>query len=107
MIENFGPNAHRAAFNSSAIMWNPSPDSDKIYLSFESKVAETLHGDQCWIWRVLGDNIKAFRRDLIDSYKYSKRPQWNRTTPSTSVLVFHGKPDPHEVDDPLIKKSWR
>ena len=106
MIENFGPNKGHAAYNSSCMLWTPSELTEKIYTSFDDSIMGILHGDQCWIWRVLRDNIKAFRKDLLDSYKYHKTGTWSRKTQDTSVWVFHGRPNPHEVNDDWVKRAW-
>jgi hypothetical protein len=108
MIENFGPNKKHAAHNSSIVLWNPSTLSQNISDAFDVEVTRELHGDQCWIWRVMDSHITNFRKDLVDSYKYSKRSDWKRSRGEVSpVMIFHGNPKPHQCNDTWVKKNWR
>lgn len=106
MIENFSINRAQSAHNSSCMIWNTHDlRSRKIYEEFNSgHVTNFLHGDQCWIWRVLKDHITNFNKDLIVSYKYHCK---DKNLPKNArVVVFHGKPDPHEVRDGWVKQCW-
>ncbi len=108
MIENFGPNKSQSAFNSSVMLWTPNETSEKIYTCFTDEVMKILHGDQCWVWRVLGNSILAFEKSLVESYKYSAFNEWRRFSMNTSVMVFHGSPKPHQVQgNKLIVSNWR
>lgn len=65
-------------------------------------ISQRLWGDQEFLWELLGDNWT--RIPHVGSYKYHVRPSgsvpdWMR------VCVFHGKPDPHEVNDPCLALS--
>lgn len=107
MIENFGPNKKHAAHNSSIVLWTPSDLSDNIFNAFDQSVTKELHGDQCWIWRVVGPHITNFRKDLVDSYKYSKRPDWKRSKGEVApVMIFHGNPKPHECGNAWVRENW-
>ena len=109
MIENFGPNKKHAAHNSSAVLWNPTDLTEHIFNSFDQSVTQELHGDQCWIWRVMDSYITNFRKDLVDSYKYATRPDWKRSRvdrPYSPIMIFHGNPKPHQCGDPWVKKYW-
>lgn len=109
MIENFGPNKKHAAHNSSVVLWSPSELSDHIFNAFDQSVTRELHGDQCWIWRVMDSYITNFSRPLIDSYKYAKRHDWKRSRvdkPYSPIMVFHGNPKPHECGDAWVRKHW-
>lgn len=106
IIENFGPNSKKSAYNSSCMLWTPSEKTDKIFTEFSGNVVSKLHGDQCWVWRVMQDEAKCFRKDLVESYKYQKLPNYKRSTDKTTLLVFHGKPNPHEVKDKIVKENW-
>jgi hypothetical protein len=108
MIENFSMNRRASAYNSSCMLWTPNEKTERIYTCYNSEVVEALHGDQCWIWRVMEKDILAFRKDLLESYKYNRaRPEMRRASNDTAVWVFHGKPDPHEVNAPFVKNNWR
>ena len=107
MIENYGPNKGHAAHNSSVMVWTPCAKSDFIYTKFDDQVMKELHGDQCWIWRVLRDDIHDYPKNWVVSYKYEKHPQWHHADDETAVYVFHGQPKPHQVGDKHIKNNWR
>lgn len=62
------------------------------------EVSQRLWGDQEFLYEMLGDK-GWYRLPGIYSYKYHCR---NGKPDDASVLVFHGKPDPHEVTDDWI-----
>ncbi len=57
------------------------------------EVEQRLHGDQCYLTELRGDNFD--RLPGIYSYKYHCRG--DGLPADCKVAVFHGKPDPHEV----------
>lgn len=108
MIENFGPNKKHAAHNSSIMVWTPTNKTQAIYDSFSDDVMKELHGDQCYIWRVLRNDIHNFPKNWIVSYKYEKIKQWQHQDDDTSIIIFHGKPKPADVtNEEQIKNNWR
>ena len=107
MIENFGPNKKHSAHNSSIMVWTPSEKTEKIYTQFSKEITEELHGDQCWIWRVMNEDITNYVIDWVESYKYGQIPQFRRFTKNTSVIVFHGEPKPHSISHDGLKRHWR
>ena len=107
MIENYGPNRGHAAYNSSVMVWTPSERNERIFTKFSPDIMKELHGDQCHTWRTLGNNnIWAFPKEYIVSYKYSKFKQWNHVGKETSVYVFHGEPKPANIRD-YPKEHWK
>jgi hypothetical protein len=109
MVENFSPNKGHCAHNSSAMLFDPGDIRvERLYREFEAnavRAMDKLHGDQCAIWRILRDDIANFERQYVVSYKYHCR---GRGLPKNArVVVFHGKPDPHEVPDPWVKQHWK
>lgn len=61
------------------------------------EISDRLWGDQEFLWEMLGDDWQKIPG--VGSYKYhcqQKIPDWMK------VVVFHGKPDPHEVTDTWI-----
>ncbi len=107
MIKNFSRNERHAAFNSSCMIWTPTDKTKRIYDCFCEEVTDELHGDQCWVWRVMHNNaIKTIRLDLAESYKYNKRSAVRRESNDTALWVFHGEPNPHEVTDKKIVSNW-
>ena len=65
-----------------------------------------LWGDQEWITERLGDQVDEIEPGLVVSYKYHCR-EIGRPPPSSRIVTFHGKPDPHECDEPWITEHWR
>lgn len=106
MIENYGPNKRHAAHNSSVMVWTPTEKTHRIYTTFSLDVMKELHGDQCYIWRVRGNNIWNFPKSWIVSYKYSKLSKWNHIGKDTSVFVFHGNPKPAQIKD-YPREHWK
>jgi hypothetical protein len=110
----------------SAVMKWPAGKYHDIWDRLESNLntIKTFRGDQDWIWHLHSKNIKFFPRDWIVSYKWEvrnmselyrdndRRFKFNTVKNTsvgkeTSVLAFHGSPDPHEVMDPIIVDNWR
>ncbi len=109
----------------SAVMKWPANQYSEIWTQLESnpQYATQFHGDQDYIWCFHRENIKFFPDKWIMSYKWEVRDRnelirvdgrfnFNSirevvTDPETSVLAFHGSPDPHEVKDPIIVDNWR
>lgn len=80
-----------------------------------------LHGDQNFIWRQIPPDTQRYFNELqVKSYKWEcldggwdndrrvyRAPGTGTVIPKeTSVLIFHGKPNPNEVNDKVIKKFW-
>jgi len=80
-----------------------------------------LHGDQDFIDRVIPAHhkqffneelIKSWRWQCLDGgydtrYKQHKSPGTGTTVAHpTRVMIFHGKPKLHEINDPIIAKYW-
>lgn len=107
MIENFGPNKGHAAHNSSVMLWTPTRSTSRIFTCFSDEVMKQLHGDQCWIWRVMLDDIRDFEQYQCVSFKYEKaNPAWHHATSETSVVVFHGQPKPHNCGNAQLMQKW-
>lgn len=107
MIENFGPNKAHAAHNSSCMLWTPTDRTAEIFMNFSEDVMKHLHGDQCWIWRVMLDDICDFEQHSCVSFKYGRqRAQWNWETEDTSIFVFHGEPKPHNCGNAKLMQQW-
>jgi len=79
----------------------------KLYDKFQKdkeKIKENypwvLHAEQRW----LRDNadIDFYPRGWGTSYKYDGKPKKD-----TKIVVFHGKPKPHEVKDEWVKDNWK
>jgi hypothetical protein len=118
------PDLH--TMNSSVMYWN-TQNWNSIWTQFEQQGIQRIGlrhqhgGDQDYLNTVIPANKRRFLDEQrIVSWRWTaldggmnfknrtyKRP--NRGTilsPATSVLVFHGDPKPHEVNDVVIKQHW-
>ena len=93
----------RKGINSSVIIWDITKFS-KIYMKFKASDMSRLKGDQDLINEVLQDNeIRHFGEVEVQSYKANNlKESFNK---HTKIVVFHGKPKPHEVDG-WVKEYW-
>jgi hypothetical protein len=108
MVENFSPNKAHCAHNSSVMLFDVTEPAIigmfREFVRSDNRAMEKLHGDQCAIWRLLRDSIANFERRYVVSYKYHCR---GKGLPHDArVVVFHGKPDPHEVPDAWVRHYW-
>lgn len=109
----------------SSIMWWDTEKFDGIWQAFKrqdlKKILIKNHGDQDYIYKALGsadtryfdiERIKSWRWQCLDGGFNFKRKCYMRPGTGTSidartsVIVFHGKPKPSEIQDPLIKHHW-
>ena len=91
--ENWAQSGH-GGVQSSVMAWHGN--WHEPYEKFDyQKDSKRLWGDQEFLWEMLENNWE--RIPGIGSYKYHCRnqgiPEW------MNVMVFHGKPDPHEVGE--------
>lgn len=110
--------------NSSAMWFDVSKFSyvwDQFVKDGPTDVASRFHGDQDYITKTININsrryfdnkyFESYRWQCLDGgydfqYRKFKAPGTGvRYANDTSVIVFHGKPKPHEVTDPEIVKLW-
>lgn len=111
--------------NSSVMAWNHGQCSD-IYLNFVKNQSQALrlHGDQDWIWRQYKDKMAFWPDAWIQSYKWEIRNRQELHVvngkrkfkevrkdifPSVecAVAVFHGDPNPSEVQDNFVVDNWK
>ena len=108
-IANFGVNYKHSKYNSSVMVFNGRGPTQKIFKEFcrtgPEKVIDALHGDQCWIWRVMVDTIATWPKGWVQSYKYDTRR--NGLSPETRIVVYHGEPKPWTAGDPFSKEHYR
>ncbi len=109
----------------SAIMKFPAGHFSELWenLLIDPKLMIKYRGDQDLIWDFRKNDITFFPDEWIRSYKWEIRNQselyrsstgWHFTNtrspiipPETSIIVFHGTPNLHEVNDPIIVDNWR
>jgi hypothetical protein len=111
--------------NSSVISWIHG-DHSEIWFNFSQnpKVAMRLHGDQDWIWSQAKHKIKFWPKEWIQSYKWEVRSREELimrngqrgfktvrddvvVSKDCSVMVFHGEPNPLDVQDKIVVEHWR
>lgn len=89
-------------FNSSVMLWD---GGTKQHLWHELTHADVvrLHGDQDWITERGGD-WQTFPSELCVSYKANN---CQAGIPDGAIIVvFHGRPKPHEVNHEWVERLW-
>ena len=106
-IANFGVNFKHSKYNSSVVVWDAHGPARRVWDKFnrdQERIIKALHGDQCWFWRVMLDDVHTFPPGDVISYKYEARKRGVR---NARVICFHGKPDPWECKDKFIQEHYR
>ena len=88
--------------NSSVMFWDGNKGSavDRVWDKFTPEIMDELHGDQNWITQALWPGgIKLWPSGFVKSYKYGNRQP-------APIVVFHGDPKPHQVNDEWVLKNW-
>ena len=110
----------------SSMMWFNVDRFAWIWHKFSSEDFKTTiksyPGDQDYLGAVLDVNqrrffddfrFESFRWQCLDGgYEFSRRRHLQPGTgvqikPDTSLVVFHGSPKPHQVQDPTITSLWK
>ena len=111
--------------NSSVLAWTHGTQSH-IYEQFKQKPADAqrLQGDQDWIWKLSKEKIKFWPKEWIMSYKWEIRSKDELTVAHSgrqfktirndirphqecSIAVFHGEPNPQDVQDKFVVDNWQ
>jgi hypothetical protein len=111
--------------NSSVMSWVHGEHSE-IWFNFNQnpKVAMRMHGDQDWIWAQGKNKIKFWPKEWIQSYKWEVRSREELVVRNgtrgfksvnhdvqipngCSVMVFHGEPNPADVQDKIVVENWK
>lgn len=94
---NWAQSGH-GGIQSSVMAWRGNFNKPYQSINWPSD-SEKFWGDQEYLFDLLGDDWE--RIPGVGSYKYHVRP--NGSIPEwMKVCAFHGKPDPHEVNDSCI-----
>ena len=111
--------------NSSVMWWNTAHYAHIWEQVKKSKITDFFrryHGDQDYITESIPisqrrflntDCVKSWRWQCLDGgFNFHRRIHLSPGTgtsidKNTSILVFHGSPKPHEVNDPIIVTHWR
>ena len=111
--------------NSSVLSWTHGTQTH-IWDQFCSgkQTAMRLHGDQDWIWKTSRDKLTFFPDQWIQSYKWEIRskPELEiyqgkrkfktvnnniKIDPQCCIAVFHGDPNPADVQDKFVVDNWQ
>lgn len=93
----------REGYNSSVMIWELGK-FHKIYNNFKPSDLRRLNGDQDLINEVVHiSEAKLFGKVQVQSYKANElQKDFNK---QTKIVVFHGKPKPHECGG-WVQKYW-
>lgn len=109
----------------SSVMYFDTREYNYVWQKFQqhslTTVINNYKGDQDFVTEAVDPrHLRYFDLDRIVSWRWqssaegtkNRRLKFKATEfktvihPGTSVLVFHGHPKPHEINDPVIKKYW-
>jgi hypothetical protein len=110
--------------NSSVMLWDTAR-YHWIWQDFLTKninaTVKLYHGDQDYLTSVLdAKDLRFFDANTIKSWRWQckdggysmtkrayNRPDSGTTVdPATAIMVFHGQPKPHEIQDSVIERYW-
>lgn len=89
----------------SGIMRWKNNTMNMIYERLNSSIVGRYPGDQEYIWYYHKNHMKLYPNSWVESYKWHYKK--NRLVPGRKIIAFHGRPNPHEVDDEMIVSNWR
>jgi hypothetical protein len=114
-----------SGINSSVMLWD-TQKFNWIWKDFTSKninaTVKLFHGDQDYLSSLFDDkNRRFFHPEFIKSWRwqckdgglniktrlYNKPDTGTVLDHNTCILVFHGRPKPHEMYDAVIEKFWK
>ena len=104
----------------SSVMWWDTEKYSYVWDRFDLADVDRYRGDQDFISAIVETSdrfffdtkeIQSWRWQAFDggydfAQKRHKTPGTGTCIDNTSVLVFHGSPKPHGVDDVVIKQHW-
>lgn len=110
--------------NSSCMFWDTRM-FQSVWQEFSrqniQQILRQYPGDQDYLSTVIdlkkrryidGERIKSWRWEIKDGGMDFKRRTYRRPdagsviAPNTHVMVFHGRPKPHELQDPIVQSNW-
>lgn len=110
MLENFNDKE----IVGSGVMWfkNKAPDGvyerfiedpQRIIDHYQNVKHGSYRGDQAWIWDSLDRHVDKLSSPALRSYKKHCR---NGLPEGTSIVCFHGRPRPTEINPEWMQKNW-
>ncbi len=97
---NWAQSGH-GGIQSSVLAWNGKYKDPLARFNYQVD-SHRLWGDQEFLTELIGDDF--IRLPGIYSYKYHCRAE-GQPPADSKIIVFHGKPDPHEINEPWVKQS--
>lgn len=116
--------ANWTGINSSVMYWN-APDWtwiwDRVQEQGLDKIRSRHPGDQDWLTETVAlTHRRFFEQQRIQSWRWQvhdggmdmhtrryRRPGAGAVIPpDTSIVVFHGRPKPHQIELPWIRRHW-
>lgn len=96
---------NRPGFNSSVMVWDHG-EHERVWSYFSAGVMAEFEGDQDWIAACADgdDPWELFPREWFVSYRAHALDYPPR---GCKAVIFHGKPDPHEVTDGWVPQVWK
>lgn len=113
-----------SGINSSCMVWHTGHFAH-VWREFAGDnihaVTRRFQGDQDFLNSKINDQRRRYLdSDLVKSWRWEikdggmdfkkrvyKRPDAGSIIPpNTRVMVFHGQPKPHEIEDPVIQRLW-
>lgn len=109
----------------SSIMWWDTRQFAMVWQDFQQhdlqKIVKQYRGDQDYLSHILPtaqvrfldqERIKSWRWQCLDGGAHLNRrvrasDATTVLTANTDVLVFHGHPKPHEIQDPIVLQHWK
>jgi hypothetical protein len=110
----------------SSIMWFNTQQFDYVWRNFKDanlpQIMLKYHGDQDYITDAIPpserlfldvERVKSWRWQCVDGgYNFSQKRHLHPNTGTsiehpTSVLIFHGKPKPGDLADPVVVQHWQ
>lgn len=91
--------------NSSILRWTQGDYSD-LWDKFISNKSwnQNLRGDQDYLWLHYEDEISFLPDEWTSSYKWEYVLNKH---PHSKIVVFHGDPKPHQIDNGFVKENWK
>jgi len=111
--------------NSSVMLWDTQKYHwiwDKFSSQNINAIVRLFHGDQDFLASILSGKetrffdaatVKSWRWEIKDggfdvrTQQYKQPGAGSLIDPATCIMVFHGKPKPHQLQDSVIDKYWK
>jgi len=90
-----------ATINSSVMLWHGRKDMSGV----TERLLRDTHGDQGIITQLFWPaGIGLLPGESVQSYKYQVRDQG---APLAPIVVCHGNPKCHEINEPWVREHWK